>query len=101
MAGNKGKFALITGATSGIGYEIALLFAKDGYDLVIVARTQQRLQEVAAELQARYNVTVIPLEKDLFEPEAPKEIYDEIKAQGINITYLVNDAGQGEYGFFA
>jgi short-subunit dehydrogenase len=101
MAPNKGKYALVTGGTSGIGYEIALCFAKDGYNLIIVARTKGRLEEVADEIRTKYNVEVIPIAKDLFLPEAPKQIYDEVKARGINISFLVNDAGQGEYGFFA
>ncbi|MBA3649687.1 MAG: SDR family oxidoreductase [Chitinophagales bacterium] len=98
---NNNQFALITGATSGFGYELAKLFAQDGYNLVLVARLEDRLQEVADEIINLFGVEVIPLPKDLFDPNAPFEIYDDIKAQGIAISVLVNNAGQGEYGKFS
>jgi uncharacterized protein len=99
MATN-GKYALITGATSGIGYELAKLFAKDGYNLVLVARgTDGGLEKTATELQAS-GVQVITLSKDLFKQEEAASIYDEVKARGIEIDALVNDAGQGLYGLF-
>jgi short-subunit dehydrogenase len=94
-------YTLITGATSGIGYELSKLFAADGYDLVLVARSQERLQEVANELKNHYSVQVYTIAKDLFKKEAPKEIYDEVKTNQFKVTTLVNDAGQGEYGFFS
>lgn len=84
----------------GIGYELARLFAKDGYNLIIVARTEDDLQQRAQELSQEYNVEVIPIAKDLFEPEAPFELYDEIKSKGLLVDVLVNDAGQGQYGLF-
>ena len=92
--------ALITGATSGIGYELAKLFAKDKYNLVIVARSQDELRQTAAELEQQYGIQVTPIAKDLFEKEAPFEVYADVKAQGIQIDVLVNDAGQGQYGTF-
>lgn len=97
---NKNQYVLITGATMGIGYELAKLFAADGYNLVMVARTELDLENRANELASKYNVDVIPLPKDLFEPQAPFELYDEIKRRGIQIEILVNDAGQGVYGLF-
>lgn len=101
MAENNNKgYALITGATSGIGYELCKLFAADGYNIVVVARSEQRLQEVAKEISDKHNVVVFPLAKDLFKKEAAREIYDELKESNIRVTALVNDAGQGEYGFF-
>lgn len=93
-------YALITGATMGIGYELAKLFAQDGYNLVIVARTEADLQQRAQEFSQQYNVDVIPIAKDLFQPEAPFELYDEIRSKGILVDVLVNDAGQGQYGLF-
>src|SRR2546423_5727713 len=95
------KYALITGATSGIGYEFCKLFTADGYNIVLVARTEKRLNEVANELLRKFNVEVFTIVKDLFCKDSAKEIYDEVKQKGITITALVNDAGQGEYGFFA
>jgi uncharacterized protein len=92
--------ALITGATSGIGYHLAKLFAEHNYNLVIVARTVADLQKTAAEIREKYGVTVLPIPKDLFDKSAPFELYTEITARGIKIDVLVNDAAQGLYGKF-
>ncbi len=94
------KYALITGATSGIGLELARLFAKDGYNLVIVSRNQSNLEKTASELKS-HNIEVVIISKDLFKPESSFELYQEVKAKGIQIDVLVNDAGQGVYGEFA
>lgn len=96
---NSQKYALITGATSGIGYELAKLFAKDKYHLVLVARDEAELQRTGAELQAN-GIQVHTISKDLFRREGAQEIYDEVKSRGIHIDVLVNDAGQGYYGKF-
>lgn len=95
------RYALITGASSGIGYELAKLFAGDGYPLIIVGRDGQTMEEKARELSGQYGVTVIPMMKDLFHPNAAQEIYDETKSKGLQVDVLVNDAGQGQYGLFA
>lgn len=94
------KSVLITGATSGIGKELAKLFAADNYNLVIVARDIEQLKKTAAELNQQYGIRVHTIAKDLFKPSGPFEVYDEVKASGIEIGILVNDAGQGEYGEF-
>jgi uncharacterized protein len=94
------KTALITGATSGIGLELARLFARDQYNLVIVARNEDELQRTSSELRQQYNIEVLTLAKDLFRRESPLEIYDEVTAKGIQVDVLVNDAGQGEFGEF-
>lgn len=94
------KHVLITGATSGIGYELAKLFAKDGYPLVLVARHEADLNQTAQELKSEFRVSVTTIAKDLFRPDAPFEVYGEVKARSINIGTLVNDAGQGQYGQF-
>jgi uncharacterized protein len=99
MKAGKG-YALITGGTEGIGYELARLFAKDGYNLVIVARGEEGLQRTALELSSQYSVHVETISKDLFIPEAPFELYEEVTSKGIEIDILVNDAGQGEFGEF-
>lgn len=96
---NRNKYALITGGTSGIGYELAKLFAKDGYSLILVARTTDRLQEVTDEFK-QLGVEVTPIAKDLFKDGAAQEVYDEVKKMGILVDVLVNDAGQGQVGMF-
>lgn len=92
--------ALITGATSRIGLELAKLFAKDGYNLIIVARDQKELDSTASILQQNNGIQVTKISKDLFEPNAAFELYDEVKAKGMAVNVLVNDAGQGQYGEF-
>lgn len=93
-------YALITGATVGIGYELAKLFARDGYHLVIVARNEEELQKTAASLKSGYDIEVETIAKDLFLPESPFELFDEVTRRNIRINVLVNNAGQGEYGEF-
>ncbi|HYF68802.1 MAG TPA: SDR family oxidoreductase [Ohtaekwangia sp.] len=96
-----GKYALITGATSGIGYELAKVFAEHGYNLVIVARTPEDLNTTADELADQYGINVIPIAKDLFQDNAAFDVYEEVKSHQVQINVLVNDAGQGVYGLFA
>jgi short-subunit dehydrogenase len=100
MANANNKRALITGATSGIGYELAKLFAQDGYSLIIVARTEADLQRCADEFSKKYGVAVTAIAKDLFQPQAAFDLYEEVKAKGLEVNVLVNDAGQGEFGLF-
>ena len=97
---NNEQYALVTGGTSGIGYELVKLLARDGYNLVIVARDQNELQQVAEEIKTSHSVDVITLAKDLFDPENAFEIYDEVRSRGLSIDILINDAGQGQYGEF-
>jgi short-subunit dehydrogenase len=92
--------ALITGASTGIGKEFAHIHAENGGDLVIVARSKDKLQALKTELESKHSVKVMVIAKDLGLPESPKEIYDEIKSAGIEITYLINNAGFGGLGKF-
>ncbi len=94
------KYALVTGATYGIGYELAKLLANDKYNLVLVARSQEELDRTAAEFKGQYGVEVFPIAKDLFQKQAPFEVYEAVKARGIQVEVLVNNAGQGQYGEF-
>jgi uncharacterized protein len=94
------KYALVTGGTSGIGYELVKLLAKDKYNLIIVARHETDLRRVADEMTSEHGVDVITLSKDLFNRENAFDIYTEVKAKGIDIDILINDAGHGHYGEF-
>jgi short-subunit dehydrogenase len=94
------KTALITGASSGIGLELAHLFARDGYRLVLVARSRGALRELGDDLQSRYSVTVRISPKDLAHPAAPTELYQELQEAGIVLDVLVNNAGFGGGGSF-
>lgn len=96
----KKKTILITGATFGIGYELAKRFARDGDQLVLVARSEARLAEVSAELSALGAAAVIALVKDLANPAAPEEIFQAVAGKGLEIDLLVNNAGFGDHGAF-
>lgn len=97
---DKQKYALVTGATDGIGYELAKLLAKGGYNLVVVARGQEELDAKASEFREQYGIEVVPIAKDLSKRESPFEVYEQVRAQGISVDVLVNNAGQGQYGEF-
>lgn len=92
--------ALITGASAGIGKEFAHIHAAKGGDLVIVARSQDKLKLLKEELADKYGVEVKIIVKDLTIMSAPQEIYDELKQEGIAIEYLINNAGFGGHGKF-
>src|SRR5688572_25031404 len=96
---NGKMYTLITGGTDGIGYELAQIFAEEGYNLIIVARDQDELFRTKEELQFA-GIEIVTIAKDLFGQEAPFELYDEIKKRGLDVNILVNNAGQGVYGLF-
>jgi uncharacterized protein len=95
-----GHATLITGASSGIGREVAKLFAEDRRDLVLVARNRKKLDEFARDLTAAFGVAVRVIARDLARPDTPSEIEKELSSAGIVIDTLVNDAGFGVYGPF-
>ncbi|WP_312174107.1 SDR family oxidoreductase [Chryseobacterium sp.] len=95
----KNEYALVTGATSGIGYELAKQFASNGYDLVMVARNHDELKTRADEFKS-FGINVITIAKNLFIEEDAYSLYSELKLNGISPSILVNDAGQGVYGKF-
>lgn len=94
------SYALVTGGTSGIGYELAKLLAKDGYNLILVARNQKDLDRVSKEIRQQFNVDILVKSKDLFVVENAFDLYNELKSENLNIEILINDAGQGQYGPF-
>lgn len=92
-------YTLITGGSIGIGFELAKQFADHGHNLILVARDEMELENAKNELSPA-GVQVITISKDLFEPEAPFQLYEEIRNKGLAIDILVNNAGQGVYGLF-
>ncbi|RYF74496.1 MAG: SDR family NAD(P)-dependent oxidoreductase, partial [Cytophagaceae bacterium] len=101
MENHNGKTALVTGATSGIGRELANLLAKDGYNLILVARNDDNLHQLAQSYDHQFGVKTTIIAKDLASDKAGQEVYDEVKRQGLQVDVLVNNAGMGEYGMFA
>ncbi|WP_128545450.1 SDR family NAD(P)-dependent oxidoreductase [Larkinella soli] len=101
MKNQSAQTVLVTGATSGIGRELARLFAQDGCHLVMVARNEEGLQQVAREFEQEFGIRTTVICKDLTDPKAPEEIYQETARQGLTVDVLVNNAGVGEYGLFA
>ena len=95
-----GRTALVTGASSGIGLEFARVFAHNRHNLVLVARNEQKLEELKRELEKKAGVSVKVIARDLAREEAPQEIYDELEREGIQIDALVNSAGYALYGKF-
>ncbi len=93
--------ALITGASGGIGYELAKLFARDHYNQVLVARSSDKLNRVAADLQSEFGVSVKTVALDLAAAAAPKFLFDQLQHERIAVDILVNNAGFGTFGEFA
>jgi uncharacterized protein len=93
--------ALLTGASGGIGYELAKLFAKDRYNLVLVARSGEKLNQLANELQTQHGIRVSVVPVDLAEPAAPRFLFDQLRRERIHVDILVNNAGFGVFGEFS
>ena len=93
-----GKTALVTGASSGLGVDFSRELAQRGCRLVLVARREELLKKLQAELQGAYGVTAIVMTVDLGDPAAPQMLYDTLKAQNVAVDILVNNAGFGLYG---
>lgn len=94
------KTVLITGASTGIGYELTKVFSKNGYNLVLVSRNSQKLEILAKEMEKQHDIKAKVIPKDLSKSSAPQELYDDIVADGIDIDVLVNNAGIGINGKF-
>src|SRR5436305_1063973 len=98
---SRAQTALITGASSGIGLDLAHLCAAHGNNVVLVARSGEKLGELAGELEGKHHIRAFVLPIDLADPGAPDELYHVLEEQGITIDILINNAGFGTHGRFA
>ncbi len=92
--------ALITGASSGIGLELATVHASKGGDLVLVARNKSKLDEIKTELENKFKINVYTIGKDLSATDSAQEVFEETQNNNIQIDYLINNAGFGDFGMF-
>ncbi len=97
----KTQTALITGASGGIGYELARLFARERFNLVLVARSADKLNQVATELQGQFVITVRTVPLDLAAQPAARFLFEQMQREGVAVDILVNNAGFGGFGEFA
>jgi uncharacterized protein len=94
--------ALITGASSGIGFQYANIFAREGHDVIMVSHNETKLQAAADKVQSRYpGVRVVAMPADLATEEGPRDLYAAVKKNELRVDVLVNNAGAGVYGDFA
>lgn len=96
----KGSAILITGASSGIGAAFAQYLASLGANLILTARSEDKLRQIADEIKQKYAVTVHVFPADLGNTAAPRQIYDQVKAAGLNVDVLINNAGFGKWAHF-
>jgi short-subunit dehydrogenase len=94
------KYILITGASSGIGLELAKQLAAKKFDLILVARSEDKLKKLQTDLKSQYGVDVEYFLYDLSEPNSSQDLYNQVKHQNLHVTGLINNAGFGEYGQF-
>ena len=95
------RAALVTGASGGIGLEIARVCADHGQPVVLVARSGAALTTIAGEIEQRYGVAALPLTYDLARADAPRALAEDLASRGVRIGTLVNNAGVATYGAFA
>lgn len=100
-SGSSRETVLVTGASSGIGRELAFCFARDGADCVLLARSEDALHDLAETLTSRFDVAANVLPADLSEHDAAAKIQDELNERGLSVDVLVNNAGFGARGRFA
>ena len=98
---NRSQTVLITGATSGIGYELGRIFSRNGFTVILVARDDKQLKKTADNFSHEFNNQTIYISLDLSLQDSPKEIYNILQKRQIDVDILVNNAGFGTYGDFA
>lgn len=95
------KYALITGASGGIGYDLAKMAGADGRNLILVARSAEKLNALAVELRKNKNTEVVTIAVDLSDEKGVNKLLDEIASQNLKVEILVNNAGFGDFGDFS
>jgi len=95
------SYALITGASSGIGLELARLFASDRINTILVARRSERLEAISENLEKEYGIRCLPISSDLTGSDAAADIYQVLSSKEISVDFLVNNAGSIVYGPFS
>jgi len=95
------NYTLITGASGGIGYELSLLFAKNGYNLILVSRNKNRLSQIADNLKKDFKIEILIIPIDLSNPNAAEEVFSLVKEKSLKVNYLVNNAGFYVKGAFS
>jgi uncharacterized protein len=93
--------ALVTGASSGIGLDLAHLLAEHNHNLILVARSRDTLDQLAAELSTKHGITATAIPADLSDPAAPQQLYHELTTRALTVDLLINNAGFGLFGPFA
>lgn len=94
------SYILITGASTGIGAEMAKQLAEKKYNLILVARSEDKLEQLKTELISKYQIEAVVIPSDLSQKNGAQQLYNEVKSRQLNVTHLVNNAGFGEYGHF-
>lgn len=94
------KVALITGASAGLGERFAECFARDGHDVILVARSVERLESLASRLEQAHGIKAHAVPVDLARPDAPERVFEEVRSRGLEVEFLVNNAGFGSTGPF-
>lgn len=95
------KTALITGATRGIGYDLAKIFAMESHNLVLVSRNEQKLRDIQYDFSVRYKIDVHIIAKDLSKDHAATQIFKEVMDKKISVDVLINNAGVGDFSLFS
>jgi len=94
------KIALITGASNGIGKELAYIFAANQTNVILVARNEEKLIQLTDNLKLQYNIEASYLVADLSDIKQTEQIYKNLSSENIKVDYLINNAGFGHWGFF-
>lgn len=99
-ASSSGNYTLITGASSGIGFELAKVFARNSHNLILVARSAAKLEELKNEIKAAHKVSVEVISLDLSKPESAEELFNATQSKNLQVDILINNAGFGDHGLF-